>query len=113
MTRMGRRAACASIMRNIWPTKTHELYALAATWKGRAVAVKVMLASHGEHAGELESFRQEVKIVIPETVHASNGCPAHGQRSERRSVRNICACICLPYDLPPYHAALLSSFTEP
>ncbi len=35
---------------------------LAATWKGRAVAVKVMLASHGEHAGELESFRQEVRL---------------------------------------------------
>ncbi|CAL5219257.1 g1053 [Coccomyxa viridis] len=34
-----------------------------ATWKGRAVAVKVMLASHGEHAGELESFRQEVQVL--------------------------------------------------
>ena len=40
----------------------HHLRLLAATWKGRAVAVKVMLASHGEHAGELESFRQEVRL---------------------------------------------------
>ncbi len=38
-----------------------EACVIAATWKGRAVAVKVMLASHGDHAGELESFRQEVR----------------------------------------------------
>ena len=35
----------------------------AARWKGRAVAVKVMLASAGDHAGELESFRQEVQVL--------------------------------------------------
>lgn len=34
-----------------------------AKWKGRAVAVKVMLASPGEHASELESFRQEVRAI--------------------------------------------------
>ena len=34
--------------------------AAAAVWRGQPVAVKVMLASHGDHAAELESFRQEV-----------------------------------------------------
>jgi len=44
---------------------------LAATWKGRAVAVKVMLASHGEHASELESFRQEVRPSCSDTLVTS------------------------------------------
>ena len=44
-------------------SRLHQLCLLAATWKGRAVAVKVMLASHGEHASELESFRQEVRLL--------------------------------------------------
>ena len=35
----------------------------AARWKGAAVAVKVMLASSGDHASELESFRQEVQVL--------------------------------------------------
>ena len=69
---------------------------LAATWKGRAVAVKVMLASHGEHAGELESFRQEVRIVVPETVHASQlRCPAHGYPWSVTSAAYAIACTCI------------------
>ena len=55
---LGCTAACA---RTLVPQFFDSLCLLAATWKGKAVAVKVMLASHGEHAGELESFRQEVR----------------------------------------------------
>lgn len=58
--------ACDCCELSIWDT--HSLSMLAATWKGRAVAVKVMLASHGEHASELESFRQEVRPSCSDTL---------------------------------------------
>ena len=58
--------ACDCRELSIWGT--HSLSMLAATWKGRAVAVKVMLASHGEHASELESFRQEVRPSCSDTL---------------------------------------------
>jgi ATP-dependent Clp protease adapter protein ClpS len=32
----------------------------AAQWRGKPVAVKVMMAAHNESVAELESFRREV-----------------------------------------------------
>ena len=48
----------AAVLILIW---TATFCIAAARWKGRAVAVKVMLASAGDHASELESFRRRCR----------------------------------------------------
>ena len=80
---------------------------LAATWKGRAVAVKVMLASHGEHAGELESFRQEVRGCFARDGSCQS-LVSSSWSAFRRVQHKQYLCALVPLTLSPLKARFLS-----